>query len=60
MNYITEHQIWYEIVTYGLRDIFAKFKSTTFSAHMTVTYGLRGIFAKFKSTTLSVYRDIYI
>ena len=23
MNYITEHQIWHEIVTYGLRDIYA-------------------------------------
>ena len=31
-NYIIEHQIWYEIVTYGLRDIYAKFKSTAHSA----------------------------
>ena len=28
MKYITEHQLWYEIiVTYALRDIYAKFKS---------------------------------
>ena len=33
MKFITEHQIWYEIVTYGLRDIYAKFKSTSLSAY---------------------------
>ena len=33
LNYITEHQIWYEIVISGLGDIDAKFKNTTLSAY---------------------------
>ena len=36
MKFITERQIWYEIVTYGLRDIYAKFKSTTLSAYQDI------------------------
>ena len=36
MKYITEHQIWFEIVTYGLRDIYAKFKSITLSADQNI------------------------
>ena len=36
MKYITEHQIWQEIVTYGLRDTYAKFKSTTLSAYQDI------------------------
>ena len=36
IKYITEHQIWYEIVTYGRRDIYAKFKSTTLAAYQDI------------------------
>ena len=36
MKFIPEHQIWYEIVTYGLRDIYAKFKGTTLSAYQEI------------------------
>ena len=32
MKYITEYQIWYEIVTYGMGDTCAKLKSATLSA----------------------------
>ena len=34
----TEYQIWYGIVTYGLRDIHAKFKSTTLSAYQDIHF----------------------
>ena len=34
MNYNTDHQIWYDIITYGQRVyIYAKSKSTTLSAY---------------------------
>ena len=36
VKFITKHQMWYEIVTYGLRDIYAKFKSTILFAYQDI------------------------
>ena len=33
MKCITKHQVWYETVTYGFRDIYAEFKRLTLSAY---------------------------
>ena len=36
IKYIREHQIWYAIGTYSLRNIYSKFNSTTLSAYQDI------------------------
>ena len=36
IKYVTEHHIWYAIVTCGLRDIYATFKSTALSVYQDI------------------------
>ena len=64
MKYITEHHNWYEIVTYGLRDIYSKFKSTTVSAYqdihkVTKNMFVGGMYTSYQYTSIGNCALIY-